>query len=121
MPSTATVEAFVAAVEAADYVGAIERFYAPEASMRENLTPPRIGRDALAARERQVVAQFERITAQRQGPPLIAGDHVAIRWRFEFSVAGGSIRTLEEVAWQVWRDERIVEETFFYDPSQMAG
>ena len=31
MPSPATVEAFVATVEAEDYIGAIERFYAADA------------------------------------------------------------------------------------------
>ena len=41
MPSRPTVEAFVKLVEAGDYVGAIEQFYAPDASTRENdaITP----------------------------------------------------------------------------------
>jgi SnoaL-like domain len=121
MPSPAIVEAFVATVETEDYVGAIERFYAADASMRENLDEPRVGRDQLAQRERLVLGQFERIAAERRGPPLISGDHVAIRWHFEFFVAGARIRTLDEIAWQVWHDEQIVEEIFFYDPSQMKG
>ena len=121
MPSPATVEAFVATVEAEDYIGAIERFYAADASMRENLTAPRVGRDVLVMGERHMLAQFERIAAERRGPPLISGDHVAIRWHFEFFVAGACIRTLDEIAWQVWRGEQIAEETFFYDPSQMKG
>ena len=36
MPSRQTVEAFVALVEAGDFVGAIEQFYAPDAATREN-------------------------------------------------------------------------------------
>ena len=35
MPSRATVEAFASLVEAGDYVGAIEQFYAPDASTRD--------------------------------------------------------------------------------------
>ena len=119
MPSPATVEAFLTTVESGDYVGAIERFYAPDASMRENLDPPRVGRDLLVQGERAAMARVDRIVAQRQAPPLIAGDQVAIRWRFEFVVGGAVVSRLEEVAWQTWRGEQVVEETFFYDPTQM--
>lgn len=121
MPSSTTVEAFMCAVEAADYVGAIERFYAADATTRENRGEPRAGRDTVIKGERRMLAAFERITAERRGPPLIAGDHSAIRWRFEFISANGSSRTLEEIAWQRWRGEEIVEEIFFYDPAQMTG
>ena len=31
---------------------------------------------------------------------------------------GTSFR-MEEIAWQRWRGERIVEERFFYDPAQL--
>lgn len=119
MPSPATVESFIATVEAGDYVGAIERYYAPDASMRENLGEPRVGRDLLVAGERKAMARVDRIVGQRQGAPLIAGDHVAIRWRFEFVVAGAAVSTLDEIAWQTWQGEQILEETFFYDPSQL--
>jgi hypothetical protein len=120
MPNPQTVEAFMATVEAGDYVGAIERFYTPDASMRENMAPPRVGRDALAGHERGVMAQFAKITARRRGPAMISPGGVAIRWRFEFHMRQGGGRALEEVAWQIWRGEAIAEETFFYDPAQMA-
>ena len=121
MPSPATVEAFVATVEAGDYIGAIERFYAPEASMRENGEAPRVGRDLLVEGERRVMSAFARIAAQHQGPIVIDGDRVAIHWRFDFTPAEGPARALEEIAWQRWEGERVVEERFFYDPAQMAG
>jgi len=28
---------------------------------------------------------------------------------------------MEEVAWQTWRGEQLIEERFFYDPRQMEG
>lgn len=121
MPSIATVDTFMAAVEAGDYVGAIERFYTADARTRENLGAPRVGRDTVVMAEKGMMAAFDQIKAQRQGPPLITGDHVAIRWRFEFISTRGPARVLEEVAWQTWNGEEIVEETFFYDPAQMAG
>ena len=65
MPSRQTVEAFVALVEAGDYVGAIEHFYAPDASTRENTGEPVVGRDTLMAKERGVMAAFRKIEAAR--------------------------------------------------------
>lgn len=122
MPDPETVEAFVATVEAGDYVGAIERFYAPEASMRENTTSPARGpRDALVEHERGVMGAFAKITAARRAPPMISGDRVAVWWRFDFDLHQGGKRVLEEIAWQTWRDGRIVEEVFFYDPAQMSA
>ena len=47
MPSRDTVERFVAMVVSGDHVGAIEAFYAEDASMQENLAPPRVGKAAL--------------------------------------------------------------------------
>lgn len=120
MPTPKTVEAFVATVESGDYVGAIERFYAPDASMQENTDPPRVGREVLAEGERQVMARSGQITARKVGPALITGDQVAIRWMFEFAQRDGQARRLDEIAWQTWRGEKIVEETFFYDPKQMG-
>ncbi|HEX4199159.1 MAG TPA: nuclear transport factor 2 family protein [Caulobacteraceae bacterium] len=122
MPDAKRVEAFMAAVEAGDYDGAIERFYAPDASMRENtLSQPRVGREALVAHERMVMAQFPTIIARRMAEPAISGDQVAIHWRFEFQTADGARRVMEEIAWQTWRGAEIAEEVFFYDPAQMAA
>jgi hypothetical protein len=121
MPSRKTVEAFAALVEAGDYVGAIEQFYASDASTRENSSEPVVGRDTLMAKERGVMAAFRKIEASRLGPSLIDGDTVAARWKFPVTGADGSHRVLEEIAWQTWRGEQLVEERFFYDPKQMAG
>ena len=121
MPNRQTIEAFVALVEAGDYVGAIEQFYAPEASTRENTADPVVGREVLMAKERGVMAAYRNIEACRIGPSLIDGDTVAARWKFTFTGNDGSVRTLEEIAWQTWRDEQLIEERFFYDPRQMTG
>jgi hypothetical protein len=121
MPCRQTVEAFAALVEAGDYVGAIEQFYAPDASTRENTSEPVVGRDILMAKERGVMAAFRKIEARRVGPSLIDGDTVAARWKFTFTGTDGTVRTLEEIAWQAWRGEQLIEERFFYDPRQMAG
>jgi len=120
MPSRAVVEAFSAVVEAARYVEAIEQYYAEQASMQENQAAPSVGRDVLAERERRTLSRVQSITCERLGPILIEGDHVAIRWRFTFHQASGPAGTLDEIAWQRWEGDKIVEERFFYDPGQLG-
>lgn len=118
MPTRETLDAFVAHVVSGDHVGAIERYYAEDASMQENLQPPRVGRALLMAGEAKVLSKVERVTTELRGPVLHDGDTVAIRWRFEFFPKHGPSRVIEEVAWQTWDGEKIVRETFFYDPKQ---
>jgi hypothetical protein len=119
MPSLTTLRAFADTVEANDHVGAIRKFYAADASTRENDNPPVTGRDVLAERERKVLERVAGVKTTRLGPLLLEGDHSAIRWRFEFTAKDGSTRVMEEVAWQTWRGEELIEEHFFYDPAMM--
>src|SRR5574338_363368 len=103
MPSEKTVQAFAAAVEAGDYLGAIERFYAPDVAIHENQQAQAGSRDAFLARERATLAAFQAIKGQRVRAPLVAGDEVAIHWRFEMVPRAGETRGFEEVALQTWR------------------
>jgi ketosteroid isomerase-like protein len=121
MPSLATLQAFAATVEANDHVGAIMKFYAPDAQTRENNSPPVVGRDVLADKERRTLASVAGVATTRLGPLFLDGDHSAICWRFEFTRKDGTKRAMEEMALQTWRGEQLVEERFFYDPKQMAG
>ncbi|MEO6843294.1 MAG: nuclear transport factor 2 family protein [Bradyrhizobium sp.] len=120
MPSLATLQAFAATVESNDHVGAIQRFYAPDAQTQENDGAPRVGRDALAERERAVLASVASVKTTRLGPLLLDGDRSAICWRFAFTGKDGKVRAMEEVAWQTWRGEQLIEERFFFDPQQMT-
>jgi hypothetical protein len=44
-----------------------------------------------------------------------------IRWRFRFDWHDGTRTEIEEVAWQRWSGEQIVEERFFFDPAQLKA
>jgi len=87
--------------------------------MQENQSPPRVGRDLLVANERKVLARAKSVSSICVQPVFASGDHVVIRWIFEFVWLDGSVTRMEELAYQRWQDERIVEETFFYDPAQL--
>jgi hypothetical protein len=121
MPSLDTLERFIARVETNDHVGAIEDWYAEDATMQENQAAPRVGRAVLVANERAVLARARAVRSTCVRPVLVDGDHVAIRWIFEFDWLDGSRTRMEEVAWQRWRGDRIAEECFFYDPSQLRA
>jgi SnoaL-like domain len=120
MPSLQTLEAFVARVEENAHAEACEEFYAPDASMQENMAPPRIGRDLHVANERRVMARARAVQSRCVRPVFVNGDHVVIRWVFRFEWLDGTVTEMEELAWQRWEGERIAQEQFFYDPAQRA-
>lgn len=120
MPSPDTLARFVARVEQNAHVEAIEEYYHPEATMRENQGPPRVGRDTLVAAERRMLGNVRSVQSKCIGPLLVNGDIVVIRWQFRFEGHDGSVRELEELAYQQWQGERIIAEQFFYDPATFA-
>ncbi|HEY3800096.1 MAG TPA: nuclear transport factor 2 family protein [Caulobacteraceae bacterium] len=121
MPSRETLDAFIAQVVAGDHVGAIRDWYLDDATMQENQAEPRRGRETLMAGEARTLSRMESVTTEVLDEPLLAGDRVAIRWRFTFHLKdGGGTMVMEEIAWQRWRGDKIAEDVFFYDPAQRA-
>lgn len=119
MPSADVLNRFIATVEANKHLEAIEEFYAPDASMQENESPPRVGKDALLAHEQGVLANALSVASECVRPVFTNGDFVVIRWIFEFKALDGTTSRLEELAYQRWEGDRIVFERFFYDPRQL--
>ena len=120
MPMIETLERFVAMVESNAHVEAIEIFYGTDASMQENQAVPRGGRDNLAANERRILAKAKAVSSTCVRPLFVNGDRVVIRWIFRFEWMDGTVTRMEELAYQRWEGEQIVEETFFYDPAQLV-
>jgi hypothetical protein len=121
MPSAETLQRFIARVESNAHVEAIEEFYTENASMRENMKEPRVGRTTLMERERKTMDRAKEVRSRCVPPVLVNGDHVVIRWIFDFEWPDGTRTHLEELAWQRWEGERIAEEQFFYDPAQLKA
>lgn len=118
MPQADTLARFIARVEENAHIEALQEFYAEHATMQENQAAPRVGLAAHVENERRVLARAKSLSSRCVRPVLVDGDRVAIRWIFEFTWADDSVTRMEEVAWQRWEGERVVEETFFYDPAQ---
>ena len=121
MPTQATLEAFIARVESNAHVEAIRDFYTEGASMRENFDAPRVGRDVLIAHEAKALERAASVRSQCVRPVFVNGDHVVVRWIFEFDWKSGQTMRIEELAYQRWDGERIAEEQFFYDPKQLVA
>ncbi|HEV2677033.1 MAG TPA: nuclear transport factor 2 family protein [Aliidongia sp.] len=119
MPTRERAQALVAMVQANQFVEAIEEFYAEDASMQENQAPKRVGRAALVAHEQAMLA-VTRINTLA-GTCLVDGDRSVVQWRFEITDPAGRRFELDELAYQRWQGDRIVEERFYFDPAQLAG
>jgi hypothetical protein len=121
MPSPEILERFIARVESNAHVEAIQEFYAENASMQENNAPPRIGRDTLVAHEAAALARAASVRSTCVRPVFVNGDHVVIRWIFEFTWKDGSTGRIEELAYQRWEGGKVAQEQFFYDPKQFVS
>jgi len=118
MPTAETLEKFIARVEQNAHAEAIEEFYTEDSSMRENQAAPRVGRDAHVAGERTVFSKAKTVSSKCVRPVFVSGDKVVIRWIFHFEWLDGTVTHMEELAYQRWEGERVLEEMFFYDPAQ---
>jgi ketosteroid isomerase-like protein len=118
MPSAERVRHLISMVEAGRFVEAIEEFYAPAATMQENVEPPRQGLETLVAGERRVLASFKSVRTLPVETFFVDGDRSVIRWVFEFEGQDGRTFRQDELAYQRWAGDKIIEERFYYDPSQ---
>jgi hypothetical protein len=121
MPSPQTVERFVSLVESGQGIEALETFYADDACVRENGAAPRHGKAVLIANETAAQAAVSDMQARCVRPILVADDTVVIRWVFDYVDRQGRTVHFEELAYQRWSADRIVDEQFFYDPGQFPA
>lgn len=121
MPSKQIVEAFIATVVSGRHVEAIEQFYAPHATMQENLMPPRRGLANLVASERDALARQKEIATRPVDFFAIDGERVVIHWIFDFTTLEGRKFMLDELSMQRWENDKVVEERFYYDPAQFGA
>lgn len=120
MPTRERVQALIDLVERGRFVEAIEMFYHADASMQENFDPPRRGRDALIKGEQRVLTAHREIQTRPVRTFMVEGDRAVINWIFDFVDHAGRAFSLDELAFQLWRGDRIAEERFYYDPAQRA-
>jgi hypothetical protein len=95
---------------------AIERFYAEDASLQENLEPPIVGKAAILERERSFASNVA-----SSKPAVLHGSAVGdgvtfSEWTYEMTFKDGRTWQLHEVARRQWKDGKVVHERFYYRP-----
>ena len=115
------VRELVQLVEAGKFLEAFEEFYAEDVVMQENGQAPYVGKAAARAKEEAFVSAIRTLHESRAASVIVADDRAAINWHAEYTFADGSRLRFDQVAYQTWRDGRIVYERFFYDPGTLAS
>ena len=119
MPARKHVLELVSLVEQLRIDEAIERFYADPVFMQDNHNPPTVGKAANRERERKFFGSVT-VNAMEAKRVLVEGDHAAIHWLFDFTAADGKRFVLDQIAFQTWKGDRIVNERFVYDSASIA-
>jgi ketosteroid isomerase-like protein len=117
MPSRAVVEQFIATIERGEFLEALSQFYAEDMTAQENTQPPRVGRAAQFANEEAALKRM-RFDLIKVASFLVDGERVALNYTFEMTAVSGERLRMDEIAYQVWRGDRIISERYFYDPAQ---
>jgi SnoaL-like protein len=121
MPSRLHVQDLITMVEQGDFPEAIEQFYDENVVMRDNLNVPTVGRAANVERERGFKTYIATLHESRAEAVVIDGDHVVIHWILDFTGTDGKRTRFDQLAFQRWKGEHIVEERFVYDPATLAA
>ena len=120
MPTRDRVQQLIDYVHDGRIQEALDEFYADDVAMQENLAPPVVGR---VANQRREAAFFASITLHGNHAQsfVVDGNHAVIRWDLDFTGADGKRYRIDQLAYQVWRDDRIVSERFVYDSAAIAA
>ena len=118
MPSIDTIKKFIKSVEQDQHDEVIEQYYTDDASIQENQSKPRVGKEKLVAYEQGMLSQALKVHSTCILPFFHSENNVVIRWRFVFEWKNNTVTEIEELAYQEWEGEKIKREQFFYDPQQ---
>jgi ketosteroid isomerase-like protein len=121
MPTRERVQQLISLVQQGKVLDALEEFYADEVTMQENNHPPTVGKAANRKREEEFMANVAEMQEAQATEFVVDGDHAAIHYVFEFTDRNGKRFRIDEIAWQTWRDDKIVSERFYYDTAAMQG
>ncbi len=106
-----------------------ERFYDENVVVQENLQPPRVGRALSIDRQKQMNANVQEVHEFKTGAVLVDGfsethpldGYSMIEMHLEITTTDGYRIRIEELGLQTWKEGRIFQERYFYDPSNIQG
>ena len=114
-----SVDTLIGLVEQGQILEAFDRFYAEDVLMAENLNPPTLGKAANRTREENFVGSVAEVHENRAAFSAVDGDRAVINWVLDFTNTQGQRIAFNQLAVQTWKDGKIVEERFVYDPTTL--
>ena len=96
---------------------AMKEFYADDVVMSENDAEATVGLEANLVREQDFVHNTQWHGLELRDV-VVDDDTAMVRWWMDFTNTGyGQRLAFTQVAFQKWRDGKIVEERFYYSPT----
>ena len=98
---------------------ALQRFYDPQVSMQENNEPATRGLAANMAREQQFLDGVKEWLGFEVKSQAVGSNVTMYEAVFDFIATDGRRVHLEQVDVAKWKDGKIVEQRFYYDPATL--
>ena len=98
---------------------AMNRYYAENVAMQENVSPAIVGFAQNYAREQAFYGSLKALKFTLVSV-VVEGDRAAINWVFDYTTADGIQYRMDEIAIQTWRDGKVVHERYIYDTASLA-
>lgn len=94
---------------------AFEKFYADDIVMQDNNYPQRVGKDENRSYEEAFVAGLTEFRGAEVKNVLISDGISVVEWWFDYTHKDYGVRNYIQVCVQRWKDDKIVEEKFYYN------
>ncbi|WP_420151577.1 nuclear transport factor 2 family protein [Spirosoma sp.] len=96
---------------------AFEQYYDDQVVMQENALPPSIGKTANRQRETEFYGNVTQLRSMRVLDVTVGENVTMVVWHYDYTHRDWGVKNYTQVSVQHWRDDKIVREQFFYDPT----
>lgn len=93
---------------------AFEKYYHEDVAMQENSEPPMVGKSANRERELEFLDNIVEFRGAAVQGMVVAGDLSFVIWDYDYTHKQWGERKYTQISVQQWKDNRIVQETFYY-------
>jgi len=94
---------------------AFEKFYADDVVMQDNDYPARIGKTENREFEKAFVNGLQEFRGAKVLNTVVSDGVAAIEWWFDYTHKDFGERNYRQLSVQRWKDDKIVEEKFYYN------
>ena len=110
----------ISLVEKGQMLEAMNRYYAENVAMQENVSPPSVGFAENYAREEAFYGSLQALNFNLVSV-VVEGDRAVINWVFDYTTADGTSYRMDEIAIQTWQSGKIIHERYVYDTATLAA